>query len=419
MGWRQTHETNKIGGCDSLLILTTHCEVMSRLQMYGYERYKYLHPKGLSREEGSLSRARQRKFGAKKRHALHKFTLAQVNPFNRDCYDCRIPDTNTAPSGAFSSYDEIAPATSGGNAVCYAFFPSVRCGYIASTNNVGASSWTWVGTTQNAVTNYTALNAQYNLYRPVAHGVRVTSGLAATTASGYVHLCLYSPSLTAGANWVLPLSVADMATCPFYKRINIASLVQDPVIYVNKYMDEAAHVYRDLEKGFGMPADSQMIQTTWGWMCVMVCIEGFPSGTNPITVEVIGHYEGQSNFGAMITDQPAEMPNAPVMAATSAITAIRDPLVNVLSAGASAAAGVASDVVEYIDSVYGDAIEGAAAAANPLAGVAVGVARRKIAKKRYTRSRPYNLRSNRSGYNLRSYQRGISGVTNLPMITNS
>jgi len=381
--------------------------------MRGYSRYKYLHPRGMSKEEGSLSRARQRKFGAKKRNALHKFTLAQINPFNRDCYDCRVPDTNTAPSSSFSTYDEIAPVTSGTNAVCYAFLPSTRCCYIPSANNVGISSWNWtsVASAQTAVTNLTALQAQYALYRPVAHGVRITSGLAATSASGYVHICLYSQTLTAATNFVLPNTVADMATCPFYKRINIASLVQDPVIFVNKYMDESAHMYRDLDKGFAPGADSQMIQTNWGWMTVLVAVEGFPSGTNPITVEVIGHYEGQSQFGSMIMDQPAEVPNQPVMAATSAITAIRDPLLNVLSAGASAAAGVAGDVAEYMDDVYGDLVQGAATAYHPGAGAVVRAVRSRIPKRR---------RSNRaSPYYLRSSSRGIGGVTNLPMITNS
>lgn len=379
----------------------------------GYYRYKYQHPRGMTAEQGNLSRARQRKYGAKKRGALHKFTLAQVNPFNRDCYDCRIPDTNTAPSSSFSSYDEVSPVTFGTDAVCYAFIPSLRCSRLASSNNGGSTSWSWttVATVQTAVTNFNALNAQYNLYRPVAHGVRITSGLAATTASGYVHICLYSQSLAGSTNFVMPNNVADMATCPFYKRINIASLVQDPVIFVNKYMDETAHVYREVEKGFGTNAEAQYIQTTWGWMTIMVAIEGFPSGTNPITVEVITHYEGQSNFGAMITDQPAEVPNQPVMAATSAISAIRDPLVNVMNAGASAAAGVASEVAEYIDETYGDAVESAARAYSPVAGAAVGFARMSLSRKRgrRTRTRPYPRRE---------YQRGISGVTNLPMLTN-
>jgi len=380
----------------------------------GYHRFKYLHPRGLSKEEGSLSRARQRKHGAKKRAALHKFTLAQLNPFNRDCYDCRVPDTNTAPSTPFSTYDEYNIGSGAfPNASCNIFMPNLRNMYCFPAGAGGsATSWNWSAINQNSTVNYTALDNQFGLYRPVSLGIRITCPLAATSASGYVHLCLFSAS-TSNSSANLPSNLTEMATCPFYKRINLASIVQTPVIYVSKYMDESAHLYRDINNAFQFTGTTGAeIQTNWGWMTIMCVVEGYPNGGNPLGIEVVGHYEGQSKFAAMITDIPAEMPNAPVMAATSAITAMRDPLVDGVESGAAAAAGVAGQVAEYLDDVYGDMVEGAAQMYHPIAGFAVNRARTYIPRKA---KRRLNYKESSRSYKTR----GIPGVTtNLPMLQN-
>lgn len=253
-----------------------------------------------------------------KQLALSQFARAQINPFDPSVKRVRVPDTSTAPSSSIFSYDESGVSMSTTNANCIYAWPGTLA-FTAATNNVGVSSWTWpagyAGGT--AISSLTNIQNQYHLWRPVAHGMRISCGLAPTAATGFCHVCLYAMPLYDNTTWDLPTSISQMTELPHYKRVTLASLTQTPMIVCNKYLDETAFRYTSTESSELILTTTNTFQVSRQWMGILVAVDGAPSGSSSINVEIIGHYEGQSRAGTINTDRPAQTANADDMQRTS------------------------------------------------------------------------------------------------------
>jgi len=214
----------------------------------GYRRaYSRRLPMGRSQYNRGRRIARAR--GMRRSYfTLPKFLIAQIDPFSRSSMHVRVPDDSTAPSSSFYAYDEntlgTTAATTAGWANAMYFYPNaVIVG--ATATSASASTWTWTASYGGtvAISKAATIQAQYKLCRPVAHGIRITCGLAPTSTTGYVHVGLYSMNLYNASTWSLPTSITDLSELPFYRRLTLAALTQTPLVIANKFLDQTAFRY--------------------------------------------------------------------------------------------------------------------------------------------------------------------------------
>jgi len=271
-----------------------------------------------------------------------QFALAQINPFDPKVRGVRVPDESTAPSSPFKLFDTftIAGATGGtpviNEAALSLFFPNAktfRVGQAAASNSTTSITYgtTW-GASDTATSKSAAVIAQYSVARPVSHGIRITSPLAPTTATGYCHVALITVD-TFGASGInpdqlatdgkLPRTVADMRELPHYRRVTIASLTQEPLTVVNKFLDTTAFRYIDVASSELIGATGGQTQGTFhvpqSWMAIVVMVESHnqAAGTGVVNVENICHFEGQAKVAGLNTDDSAETANPDVFDSTS------------------------------------------------------------------------------------------------------
>jgi len=176
-----------------------------------------------------------------------RFALAQIDPFEPRCQGAKVPDSNTIPSISNTDQDQVALVTSAtaGHIHAVAFFPSYAYATVTAGSGAGAVNWSINGGATRR--NTSAINNNVEAIRPVAHGIRISSSTAPTTASGFVHVGLAVESRKGGlANSPdLPTTINEMTGLPHYKRFTIASLTQSPITVINKWIDETAFRYED------------------------------------------------------------------------------------------------------------------------------------------------------------------------------
>jgi len=213
-----------------------------------------------------------------------KFALAQLDPFETKCLGAKIPDSNSIPS--ISNQDtDIIPMPVGAGLECTAFRPSYTWGYISAVGAASSVSWgasyTTLAQNRQKRTNYLAVA---ELTRAVAHGVRISSPLAPTIATGFVHVGLATESMYNAATWQFPTTVGEMANLAYYRRVTLASLTQTPLTVINKWIDDTAFRYVDAGWTAGN-ATAQEIQTDGGWAAILVMVEGGNNSAATLSVE--------------------------------------------------------------------------------------------------------------------------------------
>lgn len=318
-----------------------------------------------------------------KRRAIRmpRFLLAQIDPFSRDAMHVRVPDDSTAPSSSFYAYDELNLAANNaiiGGAAAFYFYPNPLC-IGAQANSATASSWTWAANYGGTVlvSKTTAIRAQYTLSRPVAHGIRITCGMAPTSVTGYCHIGLYSLSLFNQPTWKLPTSIADLSELPHYRRVTLASLTQTPLVVCNKFLDPTAFRYTDTGSFETVQAGSAIFQVANSWMGIIVIVEGHGQivGAPVVTVETICHFEGQSGYGGLTQDGPAESPRPAEFAATAETVATVGASHADDPAGKSSAVNEAAQCfAENFQAAVNPSIRNAARSAGAAVGSVIGSA---------------------------------------------
>lgn len=254
----------------------------------------------------------------------HPFLIANMNPFLPDAFNARVPDASTAPSSAVTLRDENQLTASAATNLVSAFFqPNFNAAYVVATQ-VSSSAVSWGASYAANGTSWTRLSSftsTYNLARPVAHGVRLSCPLPPTSAAGYVHIALYSMSTYGQATWEIPTTVAMMRDLPSYKKLTLASLTQNPVVVVNKFLDQTAFHYVDSQCTEAQQSSYNQFQVPHGWMGILVMVDGHGVTTPCLDYEVILHVEGQARFGTLNGDASPEPEHEEIVQATAAASA--------------------------------------------------------------------------------------------------
>jgi len=185
------------------------------------------------------------------------------------------------------------------------------------------------------------------LFRPVAHGVRISSSLSSTAATGFVHIAVY-PSRTTKTSWDFPTSLALMADCMWYTRITLSSLTQTPYVIQNKFLDCTAQRYIDTNDGANKQGDnpSSASNTTRAgvfnianeWCTILIALEGTAVGgglTVPLSAETLVHYEALPAPGGVQAGGPAAQFDPRDLQGASAIGAQTNPVSPVTPGGAA------------------------------------------------------------------------------------
>lgn len=225
-----------------------------------------------------------------------KFAFAQLDPFEPKCLGAKIPDSNTVPSIAQADTDQVAIAAppSAGLLVAMAFNPS----YASATLEAGQlgtpdpTQIQWTGTFKTR-RNFTTVSNSIEAYRPVAHALRISSALAPTSATGFVHIGLSVESRrneTTATVPDYPKTVNEMTGLSLYKRVTLASLTQSPLTLINKWLDDTGFRYDDPDSQYSFTGSGSTItpsqlnfQQSWGTLIILV--EGAPTTSSPISVE--------------------------------------------------------------------------------------------------------------------------------------
>jgi len=255
-----------------------------------------------------------------------KFALAQLDPFHSNAMGAKVPDSNTQPSVSTTDTEQVTLLSAGLATDLFgmAFRPSFTYGTITATPgsplNWGAAYVT------NALnrSKRTAYAAAIELTRPVAHAVRLSSPLAPTAASGFVHIAI-STETTFGANtWQYPTTIAQISGCQFYKRVTLASLTQSPLTIINKWIDDTAFRYSSPTANIES-ATASVFQTDYAWGNIVMILEGCPIGVNVISAEHLLMSEGIPQKDSPIIGTPAAASSPGTLQATSDMQSRSEP----------------------------------------------------------------------------------------------
>ena len=215
-----------------------------------------------------------------------KFALAQLDPFHSNAMGAKVPDSNTQPSVSTTDTEQVTLLSAGLATDLFgmAFRPQYTWGTVTATPG---GSLSWGGTyTVNSLnrSKRAAYAAAIELTRPVAHAVRLSSPLAPTAASGFVHIAISTETTFGVGTWQFPTTIAQISGCQFYKRVTLASLTQSPLTIINKWIDDTAFRYSsptsDLAQGTGAN-----FQSDFAWGAIVMILEGCPIGVNVISAE--------------------------------------------------------------------------------------------------------------------------------------
>ena len=103
-----------------------------------------------------------------------------------------------------------------------------------------------------------------------------------------------------------------MRDLPFYRKVTLASLTQSPLTVVNKFLDQTAFRYSatdELAAGFNNTGRGQF-QIAHSWSTIFVAVEGAPSASNALGIEMILHTETITKAGATNSSSPAAPGNS-------------------------------------------------------------------------------------------------------------
>lgn len=237
---------------------------------------------------------------------LSKFVSAQIDPFNNIVDGCKIPDSNTYPSCPIRIEDIFAGQASDANGLYVRAFMPTFINNIIGHTAAGTDTWTWSAAYGGAANSSKAATvaSQYNLVRPVAHGIRVTCSAAPTAVTGNLHVAIVAMSDFNQPTWALPTSISQMANAMFYKRWPVAQFTQQSLRIVNKFLDCTSTRYMDpTSDGIQNATDAEL--HTNGWAVILIALEGAPATTPMLGIEEVMHFEAIPRSSGLDTSTPA------------------------------------------------------------------------------------------------------------------
>lgn len=256
-----------------------------------------------------------------------KFVLAQLDPFDSAAVNgAKIPDSNTMPSIANADVDivNLSSTAVATDIRGLAFRPQYTWATITSTGGATVNWGAAFATNGVNRSKRTAYNAAMELTRPVAHAIRISSPLAPTSASGFVHIGLSTESMQSESTWQYPTTLAEMSALQYYKRVTIASLTQSPITVINKWLDDTGFRYSAPNAGADT-ATGATFQTDYSWATIVIVIEGAPTSTTVLSVEHLLMSEGLPRKDGVIIGTVAAANSPETISAVGELSVRQEP----------------------------------------------------------------------------------------------
>lgn len=269
-----------------------------------YRRRRYTRRyKRAYRRSGKTLYKRQKRVVKKK---MSRFLLAQINPFHPLAEGCKVPDSNTFPSTPVRADDTFSISLGTlGNVNCFAFRPTVTRTIVSGVEAAG--SWTWAAGYTGAIDSgrRTAIQSNYSLIRSVAHGIRIYSPVAPTSATGFIHIAIVANSMYNTSTWSFPTTLAQMSNCMYYNRFPLSLLTQKAVTVTNKFLDcTSTRYYSPASDLASDTSTNDMMLQTDAWGTILVAIDGVPKD-QVLQIEQIVHLEALPSPSGVNTSTPA------------------------------------------------------------------------------------------------------------------
>jgi len=318
---------------------------MAYFRRYGYRRsYRYRPRRSYRSYNRSYSsyRPRTRKSTTKRRRSKttsnefetpelgrsgSKYVTAQTDPFDENVDGVKIPDANSQPSISAKAEDAIS-ITTGATFTCTAaaFNPSAYKYTVAATA-ASANSWTWSASFTGATDSQkqTKFVSEFDLWRPVAHAIRITCGLAPTNVTGFLHVAVFTQPMLSASTWVYPTTLSDLANVPGYKRIPLARLTAEGITIVNRPLDCTAQRYLDMDSNEYSNANVHEFQVPFQWGSIVLAVEGVPVSTACLAVENVLHIEAIPRTSSVNAPNPAASYNPGALGAASQLMSKTSP----------------------------------------------------------------------------------------------
>lgn len=253
-----------------------------------------------------LVKRRRRAVPARRGLSMSKFVYSQIDPFDVNTNGVKIPDSNTYPSTALRVDDEWTMTTDAVNGLALSVFnPHIVATRVTGTA-ASASTWTFTAAYggSNNSGRQSSIGSNFTSYRPVAHAIRLSCPVAATTAKGFVHVAIFAQSTFGHSTWTYPTSLTGLNNCMFYQRYPLSTLTQRYVTVVNKFLDCTSTRYLDTSSDGIEQSTDAMFQGS-GWASIVVCVESANLSENSLVVESVSHIEATPYFNGINTATPA------------------------------------------------------------------------------------------------------------------
>jgi len=248
-----------------------------------------------------------------------KYILSQADPFDENVDGVKIPDANSQPSVPLKAEDTY-DITLGAAEPCrmIGVNPTFVKTFFGGTGAT-ATTWTYAAAYANAVDSnkLTQLRTDFELFRPVAHAVRITSGLAPTAAKGFVHVAVFTMATFGQTTWPAPTSISEMQSVPGYKRIPIGRLTAEGLTVINRPLDCTAQRYVDTDSNIFVSTTAGEFNVPLQWGVILIAVTGVDPGSTPISVENIIHNECIPRSSAVSQATPAARYNVNALAAAA------------------------------------------------------------------------------------------------------
>jgi len=272
------------------------------------------------------NRRKKKKNNSRKGRILSPFLASKINPFLAAANGIRAPDEFGYPTGTAVLRTSYSMNTNASGVTAHGFMPFVseQDYFAASTSTSTALAWSTGGSPGAAPQNAALLNLA-SVYRTVSYGLRITTDLSLTSASGHAWIAHVPLNLAATFPYLdFPISEAAVAQMPLSEKFSLVELAERPLIVPGRSFDDGVYRFRSVGSSYETVATANALESSTGWCAIIVCIVGGPASAAALNIEMIQHIEYVQNSSTLygfIDTLPGEY-NASEMASASKIEAL-------------------------------------------------------------------------------------------------
>lgn len=233
-------------------------------------------------------RRRRRRRRMKSVPEVTPFVLGAVDPFHILCRGSKVPDTNTFPSIAGTlSYGSVPTNNASGQfARGFTSYPSM-VEFNTASITAGVATFNTAGLPSD---NYTTFRDNFENFRVVSYGIRISCLESITSAKGQLFIAIVPDNFFANLPDTWPTTTGQIRRYLWHQIVPVVSLVNSPMIIAGKRVDDGSYRYRSCRT---VPANvgAGPIESTSGWSSIVIFGDGLTASVQSITIEYIANVE--------------------------------------------------------------------------------------------------------------------------------